>query len=799
MFKHFLTFLLFLTYNSYGQTETFTEKSVGSTGDFTNQPISLQSEYSHSQTIYYPNDMEFKGEITEIRFRSAFYQSKRENVGNWVVNIGYTTKEEFAPGDPFVNIEDLTEVFNGGYDIDGYDVIVRFTTPFTYDGQQNIILDVQDTDDGFTTSLTAGFRGEENFNNPPTRSKMTFTKNGSTSGVYENSFANTRFIGNLERCPISYILKEDVVTEDQASFTIENPNEIAGFRYKIGLQNDDEPDSYSVATTSFSVTDLIPGKNYILYYKSDCDAVPSSYQKIYFNTKPLAVSIPSVIDFEGDTNNYYIKNNTAGFIQVSEESGLNGSTKGLLLNGSSDFNIYNWWEDNGDTWEENENFISELNFTIDLTTNTIQPVFEFSLKQFIYESELRLIIDGQIQEFIYDNSDVDYETTRVISADLSDFKGKKVELVIQYLGKSYLHKSYIDDIELKESNCDIPNNIELTTTDSSITASWDSDAENWEIAIANYDEVFSNTGEIITSKNYTFNNLEKAKPYTIFLRSKCDNSNSPWLKLYKSTKSDILNVPHEISMRSLDIATTADFSINYNRYSKIYQDFYKLLYLDQKPRRDSYGWIGEFETIENQAWSDNTNFISSVSFWVDATDLQSLQADLEFKQHYFYGSNTSWFRVKVNGEQIGSSYNPESVRFDNYTELSLDLSAFVGDVIEVTLEQCGLYGPSRENSITSAGDFTIVRSVNFTSPTLSSENYYLEDNIIYPNPVQDILHINTEAIFENIFVYDVNGKILINQKKQNKSIDVSRLKKGIYFFKALAKNKTVLHTKFIKR
>lgn len=798
MFKFLLTFLLFVASIANAQLENFSEKNIGSTGDFTSQPISLQSELSHSQTIYYAEDLEFKGEINEIRFRSAFYQSKSENSGNWVVRIGHTTKEEFNIGDPFIEAQTLTEVFDAGVDIDGYDVILRFSTPFIYDGIQNLILDVQDTDGGYTTSATAGFRGEENFNNPPTRSKMTFTNNGSTTGVYENSFANTRFIGNLERCPISFSINKDIIEENRAFFTINNPNNINKFRYKIGLWGATEPANYQTTENDFSISNLIPGKDYVLYYKSDCDVIPSSYRKLYFNTPPLTISVPTLIDFETEKNNFYIDNNTAGFIKVSNDAGLDNSLKGLLLNGSSNFSVYNWWDNSSNLWRDNSDFISNLLFLIDLTENPVNPIFEFSLQQSIYQSVLRLKIDGQIQEFEYDNSDIASETTRIISVDLSDFNGKKIELIIEHLGRNHLNTSFIDNVQLKESTCAVPDNINFTTTQNSITLNWDSDATNWEIAMAVYDETFSNKGEIINTKTHTFSGLEKAKPYTFFLRSKCDNSNSNWLKLYKSTKSTVLEVPYENDFRKSDALNNSDFTINYSRYAKIYQDFFKYLYLDQKSSQKSYGWDGGLNTTENQAWNDNNNFISSVSFFIDATTLDDLTAEIRFKQHYYYNSNTSWFRIKVNGEQIGSSYNPNSVRFDPYTNLSLDLTNYVGNILEITLEQCGFNGPTNSNSTANAGDFTILSTVNFSSKTLNTNNYSLPKNSIYPNPVKNKLKLNVSKEIDAVFVYDTNGKLLFSQKLNSIDLDVSQLKSGFYFLKVLLKNKTVLNSKFIK-
>ncbi|PQJ80517.1 T9SS type A sorting domain-containing protein [Polaribacter porphyrae] len=798
MFKYFLTFLLITSYTSFAQTESFSEKRVGSTGDFTSQPISPRSQFSHSQTIYYKEDLEFKGEINEIRFRNAFRRSKSENSGNWIVRLGHTDKEEFSTGESFLNAQTLTEVFNAGVSIDGDYTIIRFTTPFVYNGTQNLLLEVQDTHEGFTTSSTIGYRGQENFNNPPLRSKMTFTHNGKTTGVYENSFAHTQFIGNLERCPINFTLKEDIIDENQASFTIENPNEINGFQYKIALEKDDEPTDFETTENDITLSNLIPGKNYILYYKSNCDVVPTAYKKYYFNTKPLALTIPSSIDFETDTNNYYAEESQGAFIKVSDESGLNSSSKGLILNGSTDFSFYNWWDNDNDLWKTNDNFIGRVYFTLDLTQNATQPVFEFSLKQFRFSTFLRLNIDGQLQEFEYKSDDISEETTRKISVDLSDFVGKKVVLVLEHLARNYNHKSYIDDINLRNATCSVPSNINFTTTTNSITVNWNSDSTNWEIAHTKHDEEFNNIGTAIDSKTYTFSNLEKAKPYNIYIRSKCDNSNSPWLKLYKSTDPDVLEVPYENDFRRSDAFTNTDFTINHNRYSKVYQDFYKLLYLDQKWSRNTYGWTGGLDPTEDEAWNANKNFISSVYFLINATNLVDLNATITFKQHRYTNPKTSWFRVKVNGEQIGNSYNPETSRFDPYTDLTLDLSNYVGNIIKLTLEQTGFVGPSRKNSITNGGDFTILRSVNFNSPTLNIDNLNASQNSIYPNPTDNFLYIKTKQPIHKVEIYDINGKLLITNSKEENQINVSKLNNGMYFVKVFTKEKIVFHSKFIK-
>jgi len=53
---------------------------------------------------------------------------------------------------------------------------------------------------------------------------------------------------------------------------------------------------------------------------------------------------------------------------------------------------------------------------------------------------------------------------------------------------------------------------------------------------------------------------------------------------------------------------------------------------------------------------------------------------------------------------------------------------------------------------------------------------------IYPNPVRNILYINTEHPVQQVLVFDTTGKT-INAQMINNTIDVSTLAKGIYTLK----------------
>lgn len=69
---------------------------------------------------------------------------------------------------------------------------------------------------------------------------------------------------------------------------------------------------------------------------------------------------------------------------------------------------------------------------------------------------------------------------------------------------------------------------------------------------------------------------------------------------------------------------------------------------------------------------------------------------------------------------------------------------------------------------------------------------------IYPNPVSNILYLETEQNNSNLEVFDINGKILYEGSSTNNSIDVSKFDSGIYFLRLKDNTQTSVKS-FIKQ
>lgn len=105
-------------------------------------------------------------------------------------------------------------------------------------------------------------------------------------------------------------------------------------------------------------------------------------------------------------------------------------------------------------------------------------------------------------------------------------------------------------------------------------------------------------------------------------------------------------------------------------------------------------------------------------------------------------------------------------------------------------------------TITNAeGDWAV-----YTSAALSTQNLETTNFSLYPNPTKNIINVQSQQLsLDNatIEVYDFSGKTVksknFNGQKRTVSLNVSRLKTGIYFLKIKTANGASQLLKFIKQ
>ncbi|WP_417875875.1 T9SS type A sorting domain-containing protein [Winogradskyella sediminis] len=815
--KHILLIVALLCVTiSNAQLRTTSYVTVGGTGDYTNQPYVPQAKFSRTQTIYYPEQIKFNGEITGLRFFTAFSNTTTSPTPNTnlIFKIGHTTKEEFESGDGFIADEDLTEIGITTYYANAYEFILIFDESFNYNGIDNLVIDVEDVNPGQSSSALFGWQGTENFNNPPTRSRVRITEafddgSTSTSVLYQNSFAKTRFDGNLQVCQTSSVASIDNVTNTTAEFTLNENTEANHYRYVITEAGEDIPESYTVTNDlTFSVSDLLPSQDYYVNVKTDCDAfgVTSGYRSFYFKTRPNALSLPYTIDFESDFARDYAIPNYG--VEINAEA-ANESDFGLMLNGPG-YPQYLNYVDYGDPFEENQDFIRTFSIDVDLTQNAIHPILKFDINQ-TAEAYLRVkikpyaddnVYTGVAEDFIY-NAAYDDNDFKTASIDLSQFVGELITIKLENVSKSTTRKTYLDNIKILENDCEVITNIASVSSDNSIALNWDATADGaYEVVAEEFEENPSVDYIPADTENYTFSELPAATSYKLFVRNSCETSYSPWSKIYASTDPEYLEPGYDNYFNDEAVLETNLFSVMHSESSKlefVNYSVYDRLVLHQ---RDSNAeWVGGDATTETQAWNENKDFLTGLKFKIDGAHLSDGNVDITFNQLHHYSStpSNSWFRILINGEQYGPSYNPTTRYQDPLTTVSVDLDPYLGGDITFELQHVG-----RTKDYFSftpiGGDGTVINRIVFTGNALSVEDSEYLSVKLYPNPATSEVLIEGLQHQSELTIVDVNGRALTSFTSRNTSasLDVSEYNLGLYFVE-IKSGEQLQTLKFIKQ
>jgi hypothetical protein len=89
------------------------------------------------------------------------------------------------------------------------------------------------------------------------------------------------------------------------------------------------------------------------------------------------------------------------------------------------------------------------------------------------------------------------------------------------------------------------------------------------------------------------------------------------------------------------------------------------------------------------------------------------------------------------------------------------------------------------------------KDINISTDVEQPDPFDQTDYTIYPNPAQDILHININNYSTNqyrVTVFDIYGKIYLNKSLHESYIDLTELNSGIYFIR-ITNNQNISTTK----
>jgi hypothetical protein len=144
-----------------------------------------------------------------------------------------------------------------------------------------------------------------------------------------------------------------------------------------------------------------------------------------------------------------------------------------------------------------------------------------------------------------------------------------------------------------------------------------------------------------------------------------------------------------------------------------------------------------------------------------------------FDQSFTYPED-QWFTVKCVYDIDVQMWN----MYIDGTQVVTDYPFAFGDQIFSVLAGIDFYSASPNNEM-------YIDDVLLYIGELGTDDFAANSFSVYPNPVQDVLNIETKAAVDNVTVYDILGKVVLSNNPGTISprIDMSGLSSGAYLVK----------------
>ncbi|WP_233266094.1 MBG domain-containing protein [Myroides fluvii] len=310
--KLLLTWLFLLSFS----LSMFSQIQIGSGTSTTDRmPIYGRDGYNVSQQIVlnteYSDQDGMAGNISKIKWFVDSFSPNSAEWNLWDVYISHTTKTSFTGSSDFVPLTGLTPLFSGTINpVAGEWMELTLTTPFDYNGVDNILVTVIEKQAGFSS-----FEGRPFFRSYSATNRGLYASqdsgpinvanlNSSANKTRTSTVAQIQIVGALNPCQKPENLRISGLTSTTA--TVNWVNNSAGAltqEYEVRTNTAVGTATGRVSTGSVSnaeeqvdLTTLTPDTLYYFYIRTNCeDDVSSSWAMISFKTLCGATNIPYVM------------------------------------------------------------------------------------------------------------------------------------------------------------------------------------------------------------------------------------------------------------------------------------------------------------------------------------------------------------------------------------------------------------------------------------------------------------------------------------------------------------------------
>ncbi|RRJ92441.1 T9SS C-terminal target domain-containing protein [Paenimyroides tangerinum] len=518
------------------------------------QQIVLASEYAAADGV--------GGPITQIKWKITTNGTGSTNWNNWSVFIGHTTKTSFTGTTDYVPHANLgAAVYSGIVTFDGNNtwVTINLTTPFVYNGTDNILVAVIEDAPGWgSTPSFAAYNNSATHAFPTTNRGVyyyqdpqiidTSAPDGSVYKGVSNTIAQIQFTGVMSPCASP---QNVVITNTHNSATATwNANANADLGVSYELRTSGGPNSgatglvdsgtLAAGVNTVSLSNLLPSTNYTLYLKTNCSTYTSSwgagnsfttfslvpspwYEGFATATAPVGFVVNgfsltnSAISNPGSTGYFYrVEQWVPGDIDAVTVVNV-----GPILTGdkfSFDYNVSDYYTP-GDFVD-----VGAVNFRVEFFVN-------FSNTPVLI-SEFTNSGDNQWGTFEY---------------PLTSYVGQvvKAKVTAVYTSTDYDFDYYVGLDNFYIGSCALPLTTNIAKTNNSATLSWDGYTGNTYTIEYGPTGFAPGTGTIVTgvTNNHLISGLLPTTTYQVYVINNCGNSSSPKVGPFAFTTETVVPSP----------------------------------------------------------------------------------------------------------------------------------------------------------------------------------------------------------------------------------------------------------------
>ena len=267
-------------------TVTIGEGSIISSGGVL--PTNIFYQYSYTQQIYQSNEIGSARTINNIGLQYFYTTAYSRNLDIYLV---HTNKTSFTSNNDWISVAGVQPVFSGyvtfSNAIDGGWVNIPLTTPFEYNGSDNVVLVVNDKTGSYYNS------GEKFYTHSTSQYSSIYAyRDGSAYNVTNPSSGSRSYYRNHLRIP-GICLSEGCdrsnvavvnVSENTAQLAIAAGNGIQAVELEYKAENANEYTPLVVQGDSYTLTGLTPYTNYEVRVRSLCTEDTTDWKTVNFTT-----------------------------------------------------------------------------------------------------------------------------------------------------------------------------------------------------------------------------------------------------------------------------------------------------------------------------------------------------------------------------------------------------------------------------------------------------------------------------------------------------------------------------------